>query len=370
MTEPIDYTAVFQAFPGPAALLSPQLVYLDANEEFLRTWGHTRAQIIGRPLCDDIAGLPDELTARVLRNVETSLRRVAETGGRETMALQRYSAVDPRRPGRREERYVSVVNVPVLGPDGRVVLLLHRVEEVTEFIRAREVALSLQEAMLPGLRPVGRHPVAVRYLPAVDALNVCGDWYDVVDRSGDGIAVAVGDVVGHGLRAAGVMGELRSALSAATRVLDGPAQALEVLGLHARSIDGAENTTVASTFIDWSARTITYSNAGHPPPALRRPGGAVEFLDRVTDPPLGASPEHTDRCQATVPFTEGTVLVLYTDGLIERRHEDIDTGLARLAGSLTRYGTADPEVLADALLADLAPAGGLTDDTALVVVRL
>ncbi|MEU6341583.1 SpoIIE family protein phosphatase [Streptomyces sp. NPDC046977] len=370
MTEPIDYTAVFRSFPGPAALLSPQLVYVDANEEFLRTWGHSRAEIIGRPLCDDIGGLPDELAVRVLRNVEASLRRVATTGRRETMALQRYAVGDPRRTGTRDERYVSVVNVPVLGPDGRVVLLLHRVEEVTEFIRAREVALSLQEAMLPGLRPAGRHPVAVRYLPAEDALNVCGDWYDVVDRPGDAIAVSVGDVVGHGLPAAGIMGELRSALCAATRVLGGPAKALEVLGLHARSIDGAENTTAACTFVDWSARTITYSKAGHPPPALRRPDGAVEFLDSVTDPPLAASPEHVLRHQATVPFTEGAVLVLYTDGLIERRREDIDTGLARLAGSLARYDAADPEALADALLADLAPPGGLTDDTALVVVRL
>lgn len=104
-------------------------------------------------------------------------------------------------------------------------------EEVTELIRAREVALSLQEAMLPPRRPVGRHGAAVRYRPAVGALNVCGDWYDMVDLSGDRVAVAVGDVVGKGLSAAGVMGQLRSALSAAFRVVDGPARALEVLGL-------------------------------------------------------------------------------------------------------------------------------------------
>jgi serine phosphatase RsbU (regulator of sigma subunit) len=76
------------------------------------------------------------------------------------------------------------------------------------------------------------------------------------------------------------------------------------------------------------------------------------------------------RLQATEPFTEGGVLVLYTDGLIERRYEDIDAGLARLAGSLARHQACDPEVLADALLADLLPPGGVTDDTALVIVRL
>jgi serine phosphatase RsbU (regulator of sigma subunit) len=286
------------------------------------------------------------------------------------MALQRYDAEDPDRPGLREERYWSLINAPVFGSDGRVALLLHRVEEVTELIRAREVALSLQEAMLPAARPAGRHRAAVRYRPATGALHVGGDWYDLADLPGDRIAVAVGDVVGHGLPAAGVMGQLRSALSAASRAVDGPARALDVLGLYARSVDGAQNTTVAESFIDWDTHTITYSSAGHPPPALLQPGGTVEFLDQATDPPLGARPEHARRPQATEPFTDGAALVLYTDGLIERRREDIDTGLARLAGSLARHRAADPETLADALLADLLPPGGITDDTALVILRL
>jgi len=159
-------------------------------------------------------------------------------------------------------------------------------------------------------------------------------------------------------------------LSAASRAVDGPARALDVLGLYARSVDGAQNTTVAESFIDWDTHTITYSSAGHPPPALLQPGGTVEFLDQATDPPLGARPEHARRPQATEPFTDGAALVLYTDGLIERRHEDIDAGLARLAGSLARHQGRDPEALADALLADLLPPGGITDDTALVIVRL
>ena len=210
----------------------------------------------------------------------------------------------------------------------------------------------------------------MRYRPAADALHVGGDWYDLAGLPGGRLAVAVGDVVGHGLSVAGVMGQLRSALSAASRAVDGPARAMEVLGLYARSVDGAQNTTVADTFIDWDTHTITYSSAGHPPPALPWPGGAVEFLDQATDPPLGARPEHLSRVQATEPFTDGAVLMLYTDGLIERRREDIDTGLARLAGSLARHRAADPDTLADALLADLLPPGGLTDDTALVIVRL
>ncbi|MGW2203173.1 PP2C family protein-serine/threonine phosphatase [Streptomyces sp. NPDC001774] len=405
----IDYQAVFQALPAGAALLTPDLVYADVNEAYLSLSGRIRTQLIGRFLFDVFPDNPGDPAATGMRNLYASLRRVASTGERDTMALQRYDVEEPERPGVWQERYWSPVNVPVLAPDGSVALLLHRVEEVTELIRARggrtgsdrarvleaelytrarelqevnerlrkaharerEVALHLQEAMLPALRPLGHHRAAVRYRPAMGALNVCGDWYDLVDLPGSGrTAVAVGDVVGHGLRAAGVMGQLRSALSAASRVAAGPAQALEVLGLYARSVDGAESTTAASVFIDWNPRTLTYSSAGHPPPALCRPDGTVAFLDQATDPPLGARPEHVPRPQAQTTFTDGCFLVLYTDGLVERRHEDIDTGLARLADSVARHRANDPDTLADALLTDLIPPAGLTDDTALIVMRL
>ncbi len=211
----------------------------------------------------------------------------------------------------------------------------------------------------------------MRYRPAVGALNVCGDWYDMVDLvGGNRIGVSVGDVVGHGLAAAGVMGQLRSALSAASRVAEGPAQALDVLGRYAHVVDGAESATAVTTFVDLDRRTIAYSSAGHPPPALLHPDGRVEFLDRATDPPLDARPDPIQRPQAETEFTEGATLVLYTDGLVERRREDIYAGLARLADSLVRHCHDDAETLADAVLLDLLPPGGATDDTALVVVRL
>lgn len=218
---------------------------------------------------------------------------------------------------------------------------------------------------------MGNHRAAVRYRPAVGALNVCGDWYDLIDLvGGNRIGVSVGDVVGHGLEAAGVMGQLRSALSATSRVADGPAQALDVLGRYAHVVDGAESATAVATFIDFDARTITYSSAGHPPPALVHADGRVEFLDLATDPPLDARPDPKPRPQAVTTYSDGATLALYTDGLIERRREDIDTGLARLADALVRHRTLDPEALADAVLLELLPPGGATDDTALVIVRL
>lgn len=248
----IDYAAVFQGLPGMVALLTPDLVYADANEEFLRMSGRTREQVVGRFLFDVFPDNPNDPAATGMRNLETSLRRVLSTGERDTMALQRYDVESTACPGKWDQRYWSPVNAPVVDPDGKVVLLVHRVEEVTELIRARggsggsrtrvleaelytrarelqevnerlrsaharerEVALALQEGMLPTHRQGAGHQIAVRYRPAVGSLNVCGDWYDVVDLvGGNRIGVSVGDIVGHGLAAAGVMGQLRSALSA------------------------------------------------------------------------------------------------------------------------------------------------------------
>ncbi|MEU0199638.1 MULTISPECIES: SpoIIE family protein phosphatase [unclassified Streptomyces] len=411
----IDYAAVFQALPGMVALLTPELVYADVNEEFVRVSGRPREQLVGRYLFDVFPDNPNDPAATGVRNLEASLYRVLATGERDTMALQRYDVQDPERPGEWEERYWSPVNAPLLGPDGKVMLIVHRVEEVTELIRARgrsggsragrnsrarvleaelytrarelqelnerlrlahsrerEVALALQEAMLPAGRQVRHHHrAAVRYRPAVGALNVCGDWYDLVDLvGGNRIGVSVGDVVGHGLAAAGVMGQLRSALSAASRVAEGPAQALDVLGRYANVVDGAESATAVTTFIDFDRNTVSYSSAGHLPPVLVHPDGRTEFLDRATDTPLDARPDPIPRPQADTTFTPGATLVLYTDGLVERRREDIDVGLARLADALRDHRDQDPETLADTVLLELLPPGGATDDTALIIVRL
>ncbi|WP_217166092.1 PP2C family protein-serine/threonine phosphatase [Streptomyces sp. AC512_CC834] len=405
----IDYQAVFQALPSMVALFTPGLEYADVNEAFLRGLGRRRDQVVGHGLADAFPDDPRDPGVTGMRKLRDSLRWVAATGERDAMTLHRYDVESPDRPGVWEERYWSTVCVPVLGADGRVAWLLHWEQDLTELVRnhggrsgaagratvleaelyrrarelqevnerlrkaharEREVALHLQEAMLPVPDPLPLRHAAVRYRPAVGFLNVCGDWYDLVDRPDGRVAVAVGDVVGSGLVAACVMGQLRSALSAACRVADHPARALEALDLYARSVDGAESTTATLAVIDHTGRTISYSSAGHLPAALMRPDGTVDFLDGATDPPLGARPEHADRLQRETAFTEGSVLVLYTDGLVERRGEDIDAGLARLADSLARHRGGDPDALADALLADLTPPAGATDDTALVVLGL
>ncbi|AVZ71275.1 protein phosphatase [Streptomyces lunaelactis] len=418
MTTPqIDYVALFAATPSPYLVLGPDLVVVDVNDAYLRATGRTRDELVGQYIFDAFPDNPADPNADGVRNLSASLHRVLATRKPDTMALQKYDIPVMREPGVFEERWWSPVNTPVVGPDGSVAWIIHRVEDVTAFVlshrdrhggqggeggalrkregameselyararelqllneelrqahaRERQVAITLQEAMLHSPDLAGHRDIAVRYLPAIGSLNVCGDWYDVVDLPAGRFAVAVGDVVGHGLAAAAIMGMLRSALSAASRAVDGPAKALEVLGVYARSVEGALATTAVKAMVDTGRRQIAYSSAGHPPPVLLHSDGTHDLLDRATDPPLGARPMHTPRPQASVPYTTGDTLVLYTDGLIERRGEDIDTGLARLTDALAQRSTLGPERLADAVLAQLGVSGGARDDIALVIVRL
>ncbi|WP_433917162.1 PP2C family protein-serine/threonine phosphatase [Streptomyces sp. NBC_01744] len=400
MREPgIDYHAIFEASPSAMLVLNSVFVILDANPSYQNLVGRTRDELMGRYVFD---AFPQD-DGSEMEDQKASMRRVLESRAQDVAGPIRHDLEEPDRPGVFAERYWSPINAPVLDSDGQVALIVHRLEEITDLVRAggpdvdhrrrqmklelyarsrelqqvnerlrqtnareRQITLALQDSMLPAPQALARHQAAVRYRPAVHTLNVCGDWYDVTQLSNGKYAVAVGDVVGHGLAAAGVMGQLRSALSAAIRVVGGPASALDGLDLYARSVDGALSTTAVQTIVAWADHRITYSSAGHPPPALADPDGTVRFLDQATDPPLGASLEHTPRPQTSTTYANGATLVLYTDGLIERRGEDIDQGLQRLADHLARHGNGQVEALADELI-DLSSA---TDDTAVVVVRL
>ncbi|MFE5754633.1 PP2C family protein-serine/threonine phosphatase [Streptomyces massasporeus] len=412
MTADIDFTAFFDATPSPYLVLDADLVIRYVNAAYLAATGRMREDLLGRHFFEALPenpGAPDDAQ----RSPKASLLRVLDTGESETLVLQRYDIAAPGRPDAFEERWWSEIHTPLSGPDGAVKWIVQRAEDVTAFVQARraselasalaereegmaselyvrarevyrlneelrqaharerQIAVTLQEAMLsvPDLDR-RRDTIAVRYLPATTSLNVCGDWYDVVDLPPDRYSAAVGDVVGHGLHAAAVMGMLRSALSAVICAAPSPAQALEVLGLYARSMDGATAATAVKVLIDTRSRLIIYSSAGHPPPVLLHSDGTCELLDQATDPPLGARPHHVPRPQAGLSYTSGDTLVLYTDGLIERRGEDIDIGLARLTTALTEDRTLAPEQLADSLLSRLGVAGGGPDDIALVIIHL
>ncbi|MEU1535977.1 PP2C family protein-serine/threonine phosphatase [Streptomyces fagopyri] len=407
----IDYEALFAVTPSPCMVLDPDFVIADANEAACRVTCRAREELLGRYLFDAFPDNPAHPEGGGRTNLHASLDRVLCSREPDTMAPQKYDIPVAGQPGAFEERWWSAINTPVLGPDGRVAWILHRGEDVTPFIhshprqraggalsalealeiehyarareleqlneelrqahaRERRIAVTLQEAMLHSPHLTRHEDIAVRYLPAAGSLNVCGDWYEVVDLSENKFAVAVGDVVGHGLEAAAVMGMLRSALSASVRAVEGPAQALDCLCLYARDVEGAMATTVAQAFVDTNDRRIIYSSAGHPPPVLLHQDGTCDLLDQATDPPLAARLEHVPRPQADLPYTSGDTFVLYTDGLIERRGEDIDIGLRRLTDVLARYTHHHPEPIADALLTDLDVSSGACDDLALIVLRL
>jgi PAS domain S-box-containing protein len=403
----VDHAALFAALPGPVLVTGPDLVIADVNHAFAEASGRTREELVGMHM---FQAFPDRADAEGIRNLEASLNRVLATGEPDTMPLQRHCIPGPEGG---EERWWALVNIPVPGPDGRIAWIVHQAEDVTPYVtsgrkaapgvwkgahletaqtleaklyaRARElqrlnaelrrahaserqVALTLQRAMLttPDLDLHGE--VAVRYLPATRGMSVGGDWYDVVDLPPDRVALAVGDVVGHGLEAAAAMGMLRSALSAAMRAVERPAPALEVLGLYAGSLEAALNTTVVEVVADARNRMITYSSAGHPPPVLAHADGRHDLLDQATDPPLGV--QAVPRPQANAAYDPGDTLVLYTDGLIERHGEDIDIGLGRLTGALADAARYDAAELADIVLARLGVAGGGPDDIVLVIARL
>ncbi|WGD38768.1 SpoIIE family protein phosphatase [Streptomyces cathayae] len=413
MTTPrIDYRGLFAVTPSPYLVLDPDLVVVDVNQAYLRITGRTREEMIGRHLFEVHPDNPADPDADGVRNLNASLQRVLRTKEPDTMAVQKYDVPVSGHPGVFQEKWWSPVNTPLLGPDGQVEWLLHRVEDMTEFIltrplrsepedpesehraleselyiraqelqrlneelrnahaRERHIALTLQEAMLHSPDLAAHREIAVRYLPAARSLNVCGDWYDVVDLSEDTYTVAVGDVVGHGLEAAAVMGMLRSALSAAVRAIHAPGAAMDVLSRYAGTFESALATTAVKAVIDTRRQHITYTSAGHPPPALSRTDGTVVLLDQATEPPLGVPVGRHPRAQATVPYTPGDTLVLYTDGLTERRGEDIDAGLQRLTDVLVRHARLSPDRLADVLLTRLGVADGRDDDVALIVIRL
>jgi anti-anti-sigma factor len=239
----------------------------------------------------------------------------------------------------------------------------------------RVIAETLQKSLLPPTLPhLDRILLASRYLPGARGSQAGGDWYDVLPLDEGRVAIAVGDVVGQGARAAAIMGQLRSALSGYLLEGHGPVQALERLDRFAGRVPGATGSTVACLVLDPGTGDLVWARAGHPPPLVAGPTGCRR-LDDATGTVLGV--------RARPPFTAGSAtirpgdsIVLYTDGLVERRGELVDDGIERLAGiAADRHGLA-PDTLTDALLTGAlagSPSNGgpdPADDVALIVARL
>ncbi|RAV18271.1 stage II sporulation protein E [Mycolicibacterium sp. GF69] len=239
-------------------------------------------------------------------------------------------------------------------------------QHVRQFESARETSLTLQRSLLA---PIDLPPgFAVRYEPAVHPLEIGGDFYDVIPVGEDRIGLVVGDCVGRGLAAAAVMGQLRASTRALLLTGAQPSALLEHLDSVAEHIPDAFCTTVFVAIIDTESATVQYSSAGHVPPVLVSDTGPPQLLDGAGSVPLAV--KHPEpRPQASHPLAPGSTLMLYTDGLVERRDHSIDAQIDRLAAVVADTTNLQIEEVADAVLGRLAPDSGYDDDVAIVLYR-
>lgn len=234
----------------------------------------------------------------------------------------------------------------------------------TELGEYRRISETLQGAML---LPVSDLPtVAARYLAAEGRLAVGGDWYDVIELDDGRRGLVVGDCVGHGLQAAAAMSQLRSAARAMLLEGRSPGEVLAGLDPLALSLPDAYIATAVCAVVDRDARSLTCARAGHLPPLLVRDGEA-SWLEDAGGPPLGLGT--STRAELTRQLHVGDLIVLYTDGLIERRHEHIDVGLDRLRHLAGELQGRPVQEVADEMIGSLAP-GRQADDVVLVVKQL
>ncbi|MEW2521150.1 ATP-binding SpoIIE family protein phosphatase [Actinacidiphila alni] len=253
---------------------------------------------------------------------------------------------------------------------GVAVLISHARAKQQQLERSRDVALALQEGLLPQRVPHNSAvETAYRYVPADTAAGVGGDWFDVIPLSGTRVALVMGDVVGHGIHAAAMMGRLRTAVHTLADLDLAPDELLSRMDdLAVRLADDDADRELGATCLymvyDPISRQCTVASAGHTPPALVHPDGTVEFQRLTENPPLGVGGTLFESTEATL--AEGTVIALYTDGLLDLRHQGTDTAIAALARTLRPAGSS-LDALCDRVWAGL-PAEH-DDDVALLLAR-
>ena len=321
-----------------------------ANPEFERMFGYDPGELNGQNVSALNYGGSEVGPAETARQISRQL----EQSGDAT-----YEVLNKKRDGTPVwcRAHTSAFQHPEYG---KVWVAVH--EDISERKRADVLERSFIPEHLPEIP--GVH-LAARFFPGGAGIEVGGDWYDVLDLDDGSIAITIGDVAGRGVQAAAVMGQLRNALRAYAFEGHPPAFALEQLNRLAWSMDPGVMATLVYLIFDPSSGRIRLANAGHLPPLLTKPDGSTEYLEDGRSVPLGV--------QATTTYSEaehllspGSTLLLYTDGLIERRGISIDTGLDRLASSASANHDGI-EDLCDRVMAVLDPVGD--DDVALLVLR-
>ncbi|TWH72036.1 SpoIIE family protein phosphatase [Modestobacter roseus] len=289
------------------------------------------------------------------------------SGGRVIGLLSLYR--DAGRPGWTARELSAAVDVA--GRAGTAV------ETARLYTEAALLAEGLQRSLLTDPPEPEHAEIAVRYLPAVEAAQVGGDWYDAFVQPGGTTMLVIGDVVGHDVQAAAAMGQLRSLLRGiATHSDGGPAEvlagldrAMAVLGVHTLATAAVARFEQDDGERDRGLVRLRWSNAGHLPPLAIHPDGSVVVLGGWrADLLLGVDPG-APRRESVLTLDRGSTVFFFTDGLVEDRRTDLDAGVARLRAALTEFAALPLQELCDAVL-DRLVAGRPDDDVALVAVRL
>jgi serine phosphatase RsbU (regulator of sigma subunit) len=234
-----------------------------------------------------------------------------------------------------------------------------------------DIAHVLQRSLLQGVPLDDRRlRVGAHYRPAVETLEVGGDWHDAFPLPDDRIGLVVGDVVGRGIEAAAAMGQLRSAARAlAGAGLGGPGHVLAALDGFAAGLPLARMATLAYAEVELAGGNVRYACAGHPPPVLVAADGSATLLWDGRRPPLGIAPSSDPAVEGCATLGQGDQLLLYTDGLVERRSESLDDGLARLVEQLAAARAGAPQETVDRLVEALA-IGQDADDVCVLSVAM
>lgn len=407
----IDYRAIFRAGATPHAVVTPQLLIADANDAYLAMAGLSREEVVGAELSQSLRADPgDEVGTDEAAKLLASLSQTLRSGKPDVIHVERYPLFDTGSVSS-QVRYFAAINIPVLDEDGKVAWILHRVEQVTEWMSASQSASSteteaaaavalrlrtrdlvrrnnelaleashsrtvsriLQEAMLTELPEPQHLQLASRYVANTETDQVGGDWYDAAVLPDGSTMVVVGDVVGHDITAAASMGQLRGLLRSVA--WDREESPSAILARVEKGMSGLKVDTFATVILGRidsneieGVRQIRWSNAGHPPPLLVSKDGVVKVLETRNDLPLGSGLV-VPRTDHVHDLTRGSVLILYTDGLVERRNRPLDDGIARLADTLRRHHQLPLEDLLDRIVIEVA---GSTpeDDIAVLAISI
>jgi serine phosphatase RsbU (regulator of sigma subunit) len=261
---------------------------------------------------------------------------------------------------RREFGESEVATMQLLADRLAMVIQVEALEE------NRTATMALQRSLLPSSLPeVPGLSFGARYVPGAET-GLGGDWYDLFSLPGDRLGVVMGDVSGHGLDAAVIMGRLRSALRAYALDCESPAEVLAKLDRKANHFEHGAMATVAYGIIGPDREALTLSLAGHLPPVLALPGEVGRLVDSPPDPPIGLTIGVPERRTTVVELPSDGVLVFYTDGLVERRDRPVDVGMEQLAQTV-RAG--DPERVCAQVMAAMIGNRPAPDDVAVLALR-